>query len=138
MPLFKSHPDQTDQRTNSPPARKPSIFARNRSASPPHSEASGHTSPSARRGFFGGRNSSSSDDLSRNGSGSVRSGGGRSFFGFNNSDIHNDPSILAARQKVTDAGQAERDADQALAAARASVREAKEHVKFLEREAKEE
>ena len=49
-----------------------------------------------------------------------------------------DPSITAARQRVTDAEAAERDADRALSQARVAVREAREGVKRLEREAAEE
>ncbi|PBK73589.1 uncharacterized protein ARMOST_00410 [Armillaria ostoyae] len=60
-------------------------------------------------------------------------GGGRRRFNSHG----NDPTILAARQKVTDASNAERDADRALSQARNSVKEAREHVKNLEREARE-
>jgi len=42
---------------------------------------------------------------------------------------------MAARQKVTDAEEAERQADRALIEARGMVKEAREHVKILEREA---
>jgi hypothetical protein len=49
-----------------------------------------------------------------------------------------DPTIQAARQKVTDAETAERDADRALDLARRSVREARQHVKNLEAAALEE
>jgi hypothetical protein len=45
---------------------------------------------------------------------------------------------MAARQKVTDAESAERAADDALEQARASVAEARGHVKNLEKEAVEE
>ena len=50
-------------------------------------------------------------------------------------DLKHDPSILAARQKVTDAEAAESAADRALNEARAAVRGAKEQVKILEQEA---
>lgn len=53
----------------------------------------------------------------------------------NSHSIYNDPSIVAARQKVTDAEAAEREADQALVQARNKVKEAKRHVEVLEREA---
>lgn len=53
-------------------------------------------------------------------------------------DRHQDSTILAARQKVTDAEGAEKDADRALIQARSMVREAREHVDILEREAREE
>lgn len=51
---------------------------------------------------------------------------------------HEDPSLIAARERVQAAEHAEREADRALAAARISVREARDHVKALEREASEE
>jgi hypothetical protein len=49
-----------------------------------------------------------------------------------------DASITAARERVASAEVAEREADRALMQARAAVREAREHVKRLEREAAEE
>jgi hypothetical protein len=49
-----------------------------------------------------------------------------------------DPSISAARERVMGAEAAEQDADKALMTARAAVREAKDQVKRLEREAEEE
>jgi hypothetical protein len=49
-----------------------------------------------------------------------------------------DPSILAARERVMSAEAAERDADRALNNARIAVKEARGHVKRLEREAAEE
>lgn len=52
-------------------------------------------------------------------------------------DVDRDPSILAAHEKVTLAERAEKDADKALMQARARVKEAREHVKILEREAHE-
>ncbi|KAF9452777.1 hypothetical protein P691DRAFT_660224 [Macrolepiota fuliginosa MF-IS2] len=77
---------------------------------------------------------SDSDQGSRRGS--TRSGG---FFnrGSNRdrSLIQGDPTIIAARQKVTDAEGAEREADQALTQARNKVKEARQHVEALEREA---
>jgi hypothetical protein len=51
---------------------------------------------------------------------------------------HEDPSIVTARERVLGAEAAERDADRALMQARAAVREAREHIKRLEREAAEE
>jgi hypothetical protein len=86
------------------------------------------------------RRSTSSERVSRNNSANTRGSGFTGIFGgnHNNGNVHHDPSILAARQKVSDAEQAERAADRALASARNAVREAKEHVKRIEREAKEE
>jgi hypothetical protein len=49
-----------------------------------------------------------------------------------------DPSIVQARERVLGAENAERDADRALESARLRVREAREEVKRLELEAKEE
>ncbi|KIK69301.1 hypothetical protein GYMLUDRAFT_188916 [Collybiopsis luxurians FD-317 M1] len=124
MPLFK----QNSRDTTPPPpednhSRKGTLFGRRqRSASPDRSNRSHHT----------GR-SSDSDSVGR--AGSTRSGGlfGGRFSG--NGFPHNDPSIMAARQKVSDAEESERAADRALQAARASVKEARDHVKFLEKEA---
>lgn len=50
---------------------------------------------------------------------------------------HEDPSIQAAREQVLRAEAAEREADKALMAARKAVKEARDHVKRLEREAAE-
>lgn len=54
------------------------------------------------------------------------------------SGVKNDPSIVNARQMVADAENAEKEADRALVHARERVREARDHVKHLEMEAKEE
>jgi hypothetical protein len=51
---------------------------------------------------------------------------------------HQDPSIIQAKQRIADAENAERNADRALVQARAAVRDAREDVKRLEREAAEE
>ncbi|KAH8661963.1 hypothetical protein BX600DRAFT_550814, partial [Xylariales sp. PMI_506] len=59
-------------------------------------------------------------------------------FGHGNDGIELDPSIVQARERVLSAENAERDADRALEAARARVREARDHVKRLELEAAEE
>ncbi|KAJ7451809.1 hypothetical protein B0H11DRAFT_2075194 [Mycena galericulata] len=159
MPLFKNHPTPANEPAPvaEAPARKGSMFSRRRSLSPaadPATDANANnaTSPS-RRNFFGRSGRASLDGngnangdaaLARNGSvasgngnDSVRSGrSGPGFFGrTTNFDVHNDPTILAAREKVTNAERAETEADRALVAARAMVREARDHVKFLEREA---
>lgn len=52
--------------------------------------------------------------------------------------FENDPSIRRAREKVTDAENAEKEADRALNEARQRVRLARQHVESLEREALEE
>lgn len=96
--------------------------------------------PAKRTGglFSRRRSSSTSDDAmsmgTNNSSGRHGSGGNR----LHNSRFSNDPAINGARQKVSDAEEAERQADRALIEARAAVREARQHVKNLEREAEEE
>ncbi len=105
-----------------------------------HSYSSNDGSP--RRGFFNRRRSSSpnihdsrhspnrnSNKLSHN---STRTSGGL----FNRHP--EDPSIAAARERVMSAENAERGADRALVQARVAVKEAREHIKHLEREAAEE
>ncbi|KAJ6507120.1 hypothetical protein C8R47DRAFT_1100408 [Mycena vitilis] len=144
MPLFKSSAPPPAPAPADPPARKGSIFSRRRSyqaePSPPPATKS--------RGLFGGGrssvDSSSHNNANARDTGSVRSGtstsngGGGGFFKSHNFDVHKDPTIIAAREKVTHAERAEAEADRALLAARNMVREAKEHVQFLEREAAEE
>ncbi|RPD78652.1 hypothetical protein L226DRAFT_610521 [Lentinus tigrinus ALCF2SS1-7] len=127
MPLFRS---------NSPP----------RDTAPPPPAETNHKSG----GFFS-RRSDSPEHMNgyngynnTNGASSVRSGSTRSSGGFfsrrrslssDSVDLKHDPSIVAARQKVSDAEAAESAADRALNEARAAVRSAKEHVKILEQEA---
>jgi hypothetical protein len=123
MPLFKS-PSSSD---NS-----------NSSTSPPRDPAS-----PKRQSYFrrrDGHGSNAPDDSSSiRQNGSIRSGSGSGFFGLaHDNSIANDPTIVAARQKVHDAEMSEKEADRALSAARAMVREAQEHVKILECEALEE
>ncbi|KAJ6594397.1 hypothetical protein B0H19DRAFT_919481 [Mycena capillaripes] len=147
MPLFKSHPAPAPE--PAPVAdtqtRKGTIFSRRRSVSPEPAPVNNNTS--SRRGLFGGGrgslDSNGNNNLDRSGSmmsgtNSVRSNGGGGFFRSGNFDVHKDPTIMAAREKVTHAENAEAEADRALLQARAMVREAKDHVRFLEREAAEE
>ncbi|KAJ3749599.1 hypothetical protein DFH05DRAFT_1457358 [Lentinula detonsa] len=123
MPLFKQNSREASPPPQQEPTRKGTLFGRRqRSASPARSNNSKHT-----------RNSSDSDSVGR--AGSTRSGGlfggrigGRGF-------PHNDPTIMAAREKVADAEESEKAADRALQQSRASVKAAKDHVRFLEREA---
>lgn len=134
MPFFKSHntpPPPPPAEQSPPPGRSRSLFSRNRDPSP----NSGYNSNI-------GYNNGYQDD--HNNSGAGRSGGffsrRRSSSSSDNAstNLKNDPSIVGARQKVADAEARERDADYALGHARAAVREAREHVKILEREALEE
>ncbi|KAI0688199.1 hypothetical protein BC835DRAFT_1308903 [Cytidiella melzeri] len=122
MPLFKSNnPPPPPPPQSSPPSRSRSMFSRKHNNSDPYHNDSSYdedTNGNSRRGLFSRRRSSSS-------SGSRSRGGG----------LKNEPSIVHARQKVADAENSEREADRALGAARAAVREARQHVQMLEREA---
>jgi hypothetical protein len=108
MPLFSSHHEEEAP----PPRRKGSIFSRSRS--PLKDTSTNHHNNS----FFGRRSPPSDDSVS--------------------SHVRKDPSIVGAKQKVTDAQDAEKAADRALHEARNAVKEAVEHVKRLEREIAEE
>lgn len=124
MPLFKSNQEPTPEPA---PTHKGSIFS-HRSSSPPKTESSTQSHSTS---FFSRRSSSPDDSTPESTSrGSTLSG----LFSRNDRD----PTILAARQKVTDAENAEKEADRALLKARAMVKEAREHVKILEKEAMEE
>lgn len=121
MPLF--HRDTTSSASSS--------------ASPRHSRYD--TSPvasteSRRTGLFGSRRHSTSPSPHSITSSTTKSHSGGGFLHRNRED----PSISAAREQVVLAETAEREADRALVAARQAVREAKEHVRRLEAEAKEE
>lgn len=108
MPLFKSHAPAPAPAPE--PEPKHGLF--HRSHSPPRAAEPVHDNASHRSGsIFGSRKSISPS---------------------------RDPSVTAARQRVQDAQNAERQADAALAQARLAVREAREHVKIIEREAVEE
>ncbi|EXJ68899.1 uncharacterized protein A1O5_07831 [Cladophialophora psammophila CBS 110553] len=127
MPLFghKNAPEPTPAQTTAPR----------------YSNSSADGSP--RRGFFSRHRSSSasSADLDshnrRHGSKKLSHGSTRSSGGLFHRN-HEDPSIIAARERVLSAETAEREADRALVQARAAVREARDRVKMLEREAEEE
>jgi hypothetical protein len=138
MPLLKSNKDSTQTRntgdnntrsSSSSPGRKRSIFSGRRRTS--SSGGSGH-------------GSSGHDDSGHRTSGTRRTSGHRTFgsgiFG-RGRDKHlldNDQSIITARQGVSDAETAEREADKALVEARNRVKFAHEHVRNLEQEAIEE
>ena len=126
MPLFRSSPPPPPPPPPpaEPASRSRSLFSR-RPESPEYAPSTTTESTRSGRsgGFFSRRRSTSSDTDTgtNNGSGSL--------------DLRNDRSIIAARNKVTDAEAAERAADEALMQARAAVRGAREHVKLLERDA---
>ena len=105
--------------THDVPQKKHSLF--NRRTSSPSPPPAGRASLSS---------TSSAGHHSRPG----KTGSLLSKFGGNN-DV--DPSIQAARERVMGAEQAEAEADRALGAARLRVREAREQVKLLEEEARE-
>ena len=140
MPLFKSHrePSPTPEPVQEAPNRKGSIFSRrHRSNSPVAPEPAHEEMNGSRRGGFFSRNrslSSSDDSSMRTGRSSTVNSGHK----LHNSRFSNDPSIIAAKQKVNDAEAAEREADKALIQARAAVRDAKQQVQNLEREIEEE
>ncbi|KAI0335086.1 hypothetical protein GY45DRAFT_1431148 [Cubamyces sp. BRFM 1775] len=138
MPLFRSSSPQREApppQPESPPSRSRGLFGRRSNSLDNNSSYNGNgynndydnTNNSTRTGstrrsgggLFGRRRSSSTDS-------------DRSF------DLKKDPSIRAARQKVTEAEAAEAAADRALNDARSAVRTAKDHVRRLEQEALEE
>ncbi|KAF3939978.1 hypothetical protein ABW19_dt0200196 [Dactylella cylindrospora] len=127
MGLFTSNRDEPPQEEVSP-RRSSTVNTRNSSQSP-------------RRGgsiFSRHRHDrdSSPDSVDTRRTGSTR-GSGSGFFHRDRSGVE-DASIAGARQRVIDAEVAEREADRALMAARAAVKDAKDQVRALEVEAKEE
>ncbi|KAF7376550.1 hypothetical protein MSAN_00071200 [Mycena sanguinolenta] len=140
MPLFKQQPNEPEPVEH--PNRKGTIFSRRRSLSPEPAtnNNSNNNNTAQRRGLFGGRSSMDSNannhNSNNNTNGKVgRTAGASSLVGATTSDVHKDPTVMAAREKLTHAENAEAEADRALFQARAMVREAKDHVRVLEREA---
>ena len=141
MPLFSRHTEPEPEVVPVEPAhaepKKHGLFSR-RSPSPTPSAATNST-----------RMTSSSYHTSGTGNaGGVfrrstdASSGRRSLlhrtFGNGNNEVDMDPSIVQARERVMSAEAAEREADRVLDIARREVHAAREHVKRLELEAKEE
>ena len=123
MPLFSRHSEETappvpektvaeDER----PQRHSTLFRRRRSASPVSTTSTTRSSTS---------NVNTNTPLSPSRRGLLHRQGA-------------DPSIRAAHDRVLNAEAAEKEADKALLHARAMVKEAREHVVRLEREAAEE
>jgi hypothetical protein len=149
MPFFTRHPEPVEEPAPvpepEPEPKRHGLFNRHRDPSPTPSNATNgtrytsttyHTSPERDAGSGGVFRRST--DAASTGSGR-RSLLSRSFgHGNGATQIEMDPSIVQARERVMTAEAAERDADRALVAARASVREAREHVRKLELEAQEE
>ncbi|GFP59058.1 hypothetical protein TASIC1_0012006100 [Trichoderma asperellum] len=148
MPFFsRSEPSpepvyQPEPVAAEPPARKHSLFHRNRDVSPASSRRTGSIASSAGSHNNGYTNntagSNSGGGLFRHSTDSSASRGRRSLFHRDNGANALDPSILQAREHVMQAEAAEIDADRALGEARMRVRAAKDHVWRLEEEAKEE
>ncbi|KAK6580021.1 hypothetical protein PZA11_007729 [Diplocarpon coronariae] len=109
MPLFNRHPAETiPVAREEVPQRKSSLFGRR------------HSSISPTRKY--GVRTATQPESSRRGLPHRKE----------------DPSILAARERVVKAEKMEKEADFALIAARTAVREARAHIKMLEKEAKQE
>ncbi|PTB35730.1 uncharacterized protein TrAFT101_010578 [Trichoderma asperellum] len=152
MPFFsRSEPSpepvyQPEPVAAEPPARKHSLFHRNRDVSPASSRRTGSIASSAgsagpghTKGYTNNTSGSNSGGgLFRHSTDSSASRGRRSLFHRDNGANALDPSILQAREHVMQAEAAEVDADRALGEARMRVRAAKDHVWRLEEEAKEE
>jgi len=148
MPFFSRSNDTAPQPAPAPapePAEEHHHFSlfggskhRQQSTSPARSGVTDRTGSTRRTSASTRSNNSVPDRRASTASGSSK--GGRSFLQkFNGDGIANtDPSIRTARERVQLAEKAERDADQALEAARARVREARAEVQHLEAEAEEE
>lgn len=126
MPLFGHH-DSTSKHSVKGPATPPAPAPVAKDTTHRHS------------GLFGSRSSKqTSPTRTTNTVSSVHTNG--STGSHRTSLLHKeveDSSITAARERVMSAEAAERDADKALLMAKNAVREAREHVKRLEREAAE-
>jgi len=113
--MFSSRREPEPVQTTAP-KRNSTLFGRKRSVSPVGHHTNGH--------HTNGHHTTTSTSPPRHGGLLHRN--------------HEDPSIVGARQRVMSAEAAEKEADQALMRARAMVREARDDVKRLEREAAEE
>lgn len=152
MPLFghkktapvEAQPAETRE-TREPRSSRGGLLRR-RSSSVSSSDVE---SPNKSRGIFGGRRRSTSMDGHRSShdgrqsSNRLSHGSTRNSRNSRNSgglfNRHSeDQSISGARDRVLSAERAEQEADRAALQARTAVREAREHVKNLEREAAEE
>jgi len=129
MGLFNRHANEVDDRpvvannTAVEPRRSSRLFGSSSTRDTVPETTTGRNSGS---GFF---NSSSRDNV--NNSPTRHSGGGLFH-------RHEDPSIVAARERVVKAEVAEKEADRALLEAKAMSQSARHQTKLLEREAAEE
>ncbi len=118
MPLFNRHTEPAPEPIEEQPRRSGTIFSRkNRDLSPTNTTSTRHSNST----FHSAKSDTSQSPK-------------RSFLHRRDED----PSITAARERVVNAEARERDADKALAEARLAVREAREQIKRLEKEAAEE
>jgi len=116
-----------------PPRRTSTLFSRRRSTSPVGTTTTAGSN-SSRRLRHRHDDGAAAGAV---GAGTVAADGRSPHRGFLHRN-QQDPSIIAAKERVSRAEVAEREADKALNHARASVREAREVIKRLEREAAEE
>ncbi len=147
MGLFSRHAEPEPQLEEVP--RKQGLFSRR--ADPVPQPQPVQDAPSRKHSLFGSRRHSpgpapstatrsarsSVSTASSDRNSSHRGGLLHRSFGNGNRDDEMDPSIIQARERVLGAETAEREADRALMAARESTREAREHVRRLELEARE-
>jgi hypothetical protein len=135
MPLFSSRRNNTSSTAPSvpPPSRGRGIKSR-RSRSPGYAEdhsGSGSNLPQSQDAYGSGNDEDHAERRSRGLFGRFR----RYSPSDRKGQLDHDETLLKPRSKVADAEAAGRSADAALGAARSAVREAKDHVKLLEREA---
>jgi len=149
MPLFKRNTDSHPVDENQSPTRSRSIFS-HRSPSPLGSDIDTQRPSERRGGYFQVRRPTSTDET-RNGKESPKSkffergpppsttGSGMrgGVFGHRSAvdaQLDKDPTIIAARQKMTDAEAAVKEAEMALKQARMSAEAARGQSKILKRE----
>jgi hypothetical protein len=139
MPLFSSRRNNTSSTAPpvTPPSRRRGIISR-RSRSPDYAEDRSGSSLSRSRGSYGSGSSRSNEGHAERRSRGLFGRRRRSSPSDRKVNLARDQTLLTVRSKVADAEAAERSADSALNAARSAAREAKDHVKMLEREAADE
>ena len=144
MPLFSSRRNNTSSTVPpvTPPSRRRGIISR-RSRSPDYAEDRSGSSLSRSQGSYRSGSSRSNEGHAERRSRGLfgrrrRSSPSRSSPSDRKVNLARDQTLLTVRSKVADAEAAERSADSALNAARSAAREAKDHVKMLEREAADE
>lgn len=157
MPLFSRHDQPKEEVVVQEPVRqeRKGLFGRKRSVSPSHTgrrtsaptpapiatTSSGSRSPTRRErgGLFHRRRSVDTNSISSMSSSASPPRRHSTLLSRRHDDRHTtDPTILAARERIMGAEEAERQADRALDIARREVRDARDQIRALEREAKEE